>query len=272
MPPSSNDRISKYLDDFVPDEHQGDDRFLDIITWNIKFFNVRDRRRVEVVTRIVQELNADIFVLQEIEAGSLDEIAQTLNESGTGLYKVVYGQTGRDIRVTFMYDMEWVKATTQIEELFREQPIIPVGSTTKEVFPRLPLHAKFVAYRENVPFDFHLVGVHLKSQRGPNRSVSQRAAAARFLANWLLNETTDEDVIIAGDWNASADKPEWEPFQELEEQERVYFEAWNPGNEGSYLAASGSRTRLDFIVVTSAVEGVRELNEASIADKKASRC
>ncbi len=63
--PILNDNISRLLKsgDFVPKEFEGSDRFLDIISWNIKFFNDRDPKRVENIRIIMQELNADIFVL-----------------------------------------------------------------------------------------------------------------------------------------------------------------------------------------------------------------
>ena len=116
------------------------------------------------------------------------------------MYKVAYGTTGGDLRVAFMYDMEWIKASMNISELFVENPTVPVSGRQKPVFPRLPLHSTFVAYREEQPFDFHLVGVHLKSQRGGGQT--QRAEAAKRLSEWVTTQTTDEDVIIAGDWNA----------------------------------------------------------------------
>ena len=167
--PASNDNLSRYLKDFVPDELEGDDRFLDLVTWNIKFFNNRDPQRVETITSILRELNADLFVFQEIELGSLDSVASELTQSGAGLYKVAYGSTGGDLRVAFMYDMEWVKASMNISELFADNPTVQVDGRQKPVFPRLPLHSTFVAYREEQPFDFHLVGVHLTSQISARR-------------------------------------------------------------------------------------------------------
>ena len=53
--PASNDNLSQYLKDFVPDELEGDDRFLDLVTWNIKIFNNRDPQRVETITNILRE-------------------------------------------------------------------------------------------------------------------------------------------------------------------------------------------------------------------------
>ncbi len=203
----------------------------------------------------MQELNADIFVLQEIEDGALDVVADMLTTSGAGLYKTAYGTTGGDQRVAFMYDMEWVKASTDIEELFAlEDLMVEVGDTEKVVFPRLPLSATFSAYKEDEPFDFNLVGVHLKSQRGGGQE--QRTAAANRLADWIQDEATDEDVIIAGDWNAPPERPEWEPLRQLEADGELKFISFNKSGqtaEPSYLSVGNRRSRLDLIVVSSSV-------------------
>jgi endonuclease/exonuclease/phosphatase family metal-dependent hydrolase len=261
----SNDKLSSYLQDFVPDSFQGSDRFLDIITWNIKFFNNRDPKRVENILNILRELNADIFVFQEIEVGAFDGIAEELIRSGAGLYKTAYGTTGGDQRVALMYDTEWVKASQTIAELYPENPQVSVEGVDKAVFPRLPLHSSFVAFREEEPFDFHLVGVHLKSQRGGGNE--QRKEASKLLANWLQNQTIDEDVIIAGDWNSPTDRPEWQPFRQLESEGKVKFQSWNnveDQSEASHLSASGRRTRLDLIVVTSSIPSTEGQTEATV--------
>lgn len=255
--PTLNDNISRLLNrgDFVPDDLQGNDRFLDIITWNIKFFNNRDPQRVENIKSIMQELNADIFVLQEIESGSLDLIADTLTASGAGLYKTAYGTTGGDQRVAFMYDTEWVKSSMNVEELFASENLtVSEDGAEKPVFPRLPLYSAFVAYREEKPFDFDLVGVHLKSQRGGGQK--QRTAAAEHLAKWIKNERNDEDVIIAGDWNAPPERKEWEALRQLEKKREIKFVGFNPTDshqEASYLSVGNRRSRLDLIVVSESV-------------------
>ncbi|NCR29322.1 MAG: hypothetical protein GPJ25_24920 [Microcystis aeruginosa LE13-04] len=260
-PPASNDNISRFLRDFVPDELEGSDRFLDIITWNIKFFNKRDPKRVTDIKTIMQELNADIFVLQEIEEGSLDEVAEMLIRSGAGLYKAVYGTTGGEQRVAFLYDTEWVKASSNPDELFATENLtVPIKSGgRKEVFPRLPLHSTFTAFRETEPFDFHLAGVHLKSQRGGGQE--QRTAAAERLAQWITSETTDEDIIIAGDWNAPPNRPEWEKLRELENNDQIEFLSLNTTDdkaEPSYLSVGGRNSRLDLIAVSeAAAEGLK---------------
>jgi len=265
------DRISKALQDFVPDVYQGSDEYLDIITWNIRFFNDRDPERIRIIRQIFEELNADIFVLQEVAEGALDVIAEDLTQRGAGFYETVYGLTGGDIRIAFMYDTEWVRATMEPEELFVEdEPTVQVGRVKKLVFPRYPLHSTFTALSapgsSQPPFDFHLVGVHLKSQRDSrrgHRSEEQRMAAAQYLTEWLQNGTVDEDVIIAGDWNASPFQPEWEALRNLETDGQLRFANWNHDSEGSHLFQGKPGSRLDFIVVTSQVEGVEQLQDRS---------
>jgi endonuclease/exonuclease/phosphatase family metal-dependent hydrolase len=266
--PVNNDNLSRYLRDFIPDELEGNDRFLDLITWNIKFFNNRDPKRVDNIKSIIQELNADIFVLQEIEFGSLDEVAESLTKAGAGLYKVAYGTTGGDQRVAFMYDMEWVKASINVEELFTDNPTVMANGMSKPIFPRLPLYSTFVARsidKEEDPFDFQLVGVHLKSQRGGGSE--QRTEAAKFLAEWVKTKTTDEDIIIAGDWNAQTDRPEWESIRQLEAEGKIKFKGWNTvdnDSEASHLSVSGRRSRLDLIVISETIQPADGEQEAKV--------
>lgn len=249
-----NDHISRLLhgEGLVPDPDKGSDRFFDLITWNIKFFNNRDPKRVVIISDILRELNADTFVFQEIEEGALDVVAQNLIDAGAGLYKVAYGTTGGDQRVAIMYDTEWVRASNNIKELFFDERLtVEVKGQSKEVFPRLPLASNFVVRAADSPFDFNLVGVHLKSQRGGGGE--QRGAAAQRLAEYVQNDALDEDIIIAGDWNADPNRPEWQPIRDLEEEGLVKFGGFNFVNaedEGSYLTVGGRRSKLDLIVVT----------------------
>src|ERR1051325_11325073 len=236
---AANDHISAHLHAYVPEALRGTDRFLDIINWNIRWFNPRDAARLKRITEVFQELNADILVCQEIEAGALDAVADRLNASGAGFYKTAYGTTGGDQRVAIVYDTEWVRAKEDIAELFRDESPY-VGHTRKRIFPRLPLHATFVGKAESRnadsgnaqewAFDFHLVGLHLKSQRanGGDDGTAQRQKSAVRLAQWLKNELGDEpDVIMLGDWNAKPNEPEWQPVRDEEAHGKVRFQAWN---------------------------------------------
>lgn len=258
--PAENDRISEALNGFIPDALEGTDRFLDIVTWNIKWFNLQDERRLGVIAQIMSEINADVFILQEIEAGAMDPVADMLKRNGAGYYKIAQGSNGGDQRVTIMYDMEFVRTTANPSELYTDDPVVDTGATRKPIFPRRPLLTPLtVKAGEEEPFDFHLVGVHLKSQRqdrnGDDGS-NQRRAAAERLAHWMTTEVPDDDAIIAGDWNAVSSKPEFKVIRDLEAAGQVRFESFAAQNEASHFFKSGKGTRLDYIVVSAGASKV----------------
>lgn len=258
-----NDRISAVFESIVPDQYRGTDRFLDIITWNLRWFTSRDIKRVDRVTAIMDALNADIFVCQEIECGSLDAIAERLSNNGAGHYKVAYGTTGGDQRIAMMYDMDWIRAKSDIVELFGKDQVLT--SDGKNAFPRLPLYAYFTGLsHESDPFDFQLLGVHLKSQRDDNATngknegdggKAQRELAAKKLAEWLTKEAPkiDADALIIGDWNAPISASVWNPLKALDKKNKIKFEGLNKSNEISYLMyqnASSLGSRIDLEATT----------------------
>ena len=253
--PAEGDNLSALFKDMVPDSLQGTDKYLDVITWNIKWFNARDETRTRLIASILSELNADVFVFQEIEQGSMEPVAAALRSVGAGHYKTFYGTTGGDQRVTLMYDTRTVRASTNPEELFTDDP--RVSGTSKHVFPRRPVHSMLTVRDDtsgsSEPFDFHLVGLHLKSQRPDKRGddgTAQRREAARFLADWLRDDTQDEDIIVLGDFNAGASQPEFEPFRKLEQKGTAKFGAFNPKGEASHYFKSGKSSRLDYIMIS----------------------
>lgn len=263
---ADNDTISELFgislpNGLVPDHLQGVKNKLDLVTWNIKFFDLKSVERIRLIGRVMREIAADIFVMQEIDAGAMKPVANFLNDIGAGSYTVEQGTTGGNQRVTILYDQNWVRATTNAIELFS-------GTTTKDgkdAFPRLPLHMRMTVRNPGTidPFEFDLVGVHLKSQRGANRSMSQREKAAQVIAGWITSPAIEgEDVIIAGDWNASPENPEWNAIREL--GNKVCFENWNDGNEGSHLSSSGRSTRLDMIVVSNAASQKGDSGKAEV--------
>ena len=136
-------------------------------------------------------------------------------------------------------------------------------SDGKDAFPRLPLYAYFTGKtRESDPFDFQLLGVHLKSQRESNPAhgeggvagVAQRRLAAQKLADWLTLEAPkcDSDAVIVGDWNAPPTDKVWEPLTRLGEK-RIAFRGLNKSNEISYLMYRNRQdvgSRLDLSAAT----------------------
>ena len=72
-----HDNMSKSFENMVPEQYKDTDQFLNIVQWNIEWFGAqkstaRDKRRVELVTDILEAFNADLFVFQEVAGPSKD--------------------------------------------------------------------------------------------------------------------------------------------------------------------------------------------------------
>lgn len=259
-----NDNLSAALDaaGLIDPKYAGTDRFLDIVTWNIRFFHDRDDKRVNRVVEVLAALNADIFVFQEILDRSMDVVAQKLGQRGAGYYSVSYGSTGGQQRIALMHDLDWTRLKEEPRELYGRGEV--VTSDGKDAFPRQPYLGVFTCLRkaetgalvgEEGAFDFQLLGVHLKSQRGGGDE--QRELEGKKLAEWLAKEApkTDADVVVLGDWNASPDAAPWAPLRKLEEQGRAAFTKYNNSSDISHLMfrnASEFGSRIDLACVSGA--------------------
>ena len=265
MPPTGeNDNISSAINEYVPDNLRGSDRFVDIVNWNIRYFNELDPARIRLITKIMGEINGDIFVLQEISEGAMEKVAAALNDSGAGFYKTAYGRTGGTQRVAFMYDTEWVRTKEDFTELFADEPNVLQGSG-KRIFPRLPFHNVMHAFApEGGNFDFHLAGVHLKAYMGDDDpGTEQRRLSANRLVKWSEDETEDKDIIICGDFNKEPSAKEWKAFRDAEQAGRIRFAEWNREDEGSHWYR-GKRSRIDIVVVSDSVDKVAVEHEAKV--------
>lgn len=264
----ANDNLSQLFEaaDLVPPEYRGTDEFVDVLNWNIRFFHDRDQRRVQMITDILEELNADLIVFQEISDGSLDIVAELLEKRGAGSYEVAYGTTGGNQRVAMMYDLDTLRAKTDFVELCaRKEVLTPDG---KDVFPRTPFHGYFTALsfaaETTQPFDFQMVGLHLKSQVGDGSI--QRRMAAEWLSTWLERDSykLDADVIMLGDFNQPPSAQAWKPFKELESRKKLAFASINDESDFSHLMYKNRTSlgsKLDLAAISAA--SVKEMVDAN---------
>lgn len=66
-----HDNMSRAFAGMVPERCQDTPQYLSIVQWNIEWFGARkskdkDKRRVAIVTDILEAFNADLFVFQEV--------------------------------------------------------------------------------------------------------------------------------------------------------------------------------------------------------------
>lgn len=276
------DRIGRFLNakKLVPERFKGTDKFLDIVSWNIRWFDHQDERRITAIEQVLAEINADIFVLVEIaQDGALDDVVKALAKKSAGYYSVHYGTTGDQQRVAIVWDRDWVRSKRTPEELFADAPtVIAEDGRRHEVFPRLPLWAYFEALADDPAregFTFELVGVHLKSQmqiRGfkGRGGIRQRNEAAQRLTDWIEtpSEHFDQDVLIIGDWNATPDVDEWKPFEALENAGKIDFRSINPKDQLTHVArlnkSGPAGTRLDLHLITKTADVKKASKEKAV--------
>ncbi len=265
--PPANDYISQTFEALrlVPRALRGSDRFLDVLTWNLRYFHDMDAARVKLISDILSVINADLLVLEEIKHESLKPVVENLANAGAGYYDTAYGTTGGNQRVAFMWDLQWIRSKADIKELVQEGQV--VASDGKDAFPRLPLWGYFTALSYETPtpdpFDFQMIGVHLKSQRGGGEP--QRKAAASWLARWLETEAqrVDSDVLIEGDWNEGPDAGTWSSLHEMEDNRRLLFKSINNKSDISHLYYQNKShlgSRLDLVVIS--IDAAKYLKDA----------
>lgn len=257
--PPANDNITRAFDllGLIPASLRGTEEFLDVVTWNLRWFHQKEPERVERVAEILAALNADVMVFQEIAEGSLEPVAQYLEQRGAGYYSVAYGTTGGQQRVGFLWDLEWMRSKDDTRELFSKGEITTGG---KDAFPRLPFWGYFTGLQQSgskPAFDFQLVGVHLKSQMGGGSS--QRKAAAGALAKWFTSDAkrVDSDVLVLGDFNKEPDSPDWAPLHQLEREKKAYFQKINDQSDFSHLYYTNKQnigSRLDLVLMSSSAK------------------
>jgi len=267
----SLDQISRYLakKGLVPKNFRDTDKFVDVVSWNLRWFDHRDTRRIEAITEVMAEMNSDLFVLTEVaEDGALTEIVDKLAHRRAGYYSTVYGTTGGQQRVVLMWDRDWIRAKKDPIELFKEEALTVKNEAglKAEIFPRLPLWGYFEALpaknrKDQEGFNFELVGLHMKSQMPPTGvrvkrgGIRQRTQASERLVDWLTSpkEHFDEDVILVGDWNAKPSEEEWESLRALEKSGEINFSNINPEGEISHIArfnkSGPGGTRLDLHLI-----------------------
>ena len=262
-----HDNMSRSFAGMVPDEYRDTAQFLNIVQWNIEWFGAakskdKDKRRIEVVTDILEAFNADLFVFQEVAGpskdgrypGVFDPIAEELTSRGAGDYVVFYTEAGGEQRVAMMWDRDFLRAKTDVTDLFARG--IHKTQDGKDAFAgRTPLHGWFEArVGEAGRFDFQALGVHLKAME---EGAPQREHSAKVLADWIsaTRAEIDADILVVGDWNASPTAREWETIRNLP---GVSFDDINDESDFSYLWLANSTnkyvSRIDLTALSLASE------------------
>ncbi|HSE18653.1 MAG TPA: endonuclease/exonuclease/phosphatase family protein [Pyrinomonadaceae bacterium] len=199
-------------------------------SFNIEWFGATDtshhKHRSKLAVSRIADLIADtldleLVVLEEInsESEEYEWLSEFLKNRG---YELRSGTAGGEQRVVIAFDTDEVSLLNDNNgEGVKEMNVrssLDLGGGCQSSNLRLPLYGKFKAGE----FDFVLVGVHLKSQRkvdGADDPVQcaddiRHAQAEDIVAALpgVMSALNDEDVLIAGDFNATLSDPSLSPL------------------------------------------------------------
>lgn len=178
----------------------GDSNKIEIVTWNIKRFpqtNYSD----EYVKAIIEGLNADIYVLQEIQ--SRNKFAAMLSEMDD--YNYLLQQSSSSLNFTLVY-RKGVVSVLSSAELFIQDDNFFAG--------RPPFLTKLKWQKNGITKDLTIINIHLKCCGDDSIEIGnsddeeyRRVVAGQLLHNYVSDSLNDENVIIAGDWNDAIQEP-----------------------------------------------------------------
>jgi len=182
----------------------GDSTKIEIVTWNIERFPKNDISD-EYLTEIFEGLDADIYLVQEIQSrstfgkviGDLEEYEFFLKNNNTGL------------SLGIVYKSDFVK-------LINNKEILSDSSTYFASRP--PLLTNIEWRKDNITKNLSLINLHYKCCGDDSISYVQdddgkwdeefrRLRASQLLYDYINANLLDDNVIVAGDWNDAIQEP-----------------------------------------------------------------
>lgn len=174
---------------------------IEIVTWNIERFpknNLSD----EYIGEIFDGLGADIYLLQEIQSKSV--FANVVGDLEEYDYFLKSNSTGLGLGIVYKSDIVNLISSTEI-----------LAQDMQYFASRPPLLTKIQWQKDGVTKDLSLINVHYKccGDNSIDMGNTSDEEYRRFMANQLLHEyitdnLSDENVLVAGDWNDAIQEPD----------------------------------------------------------------
>jgi exonuclease III len=200
-----NKRVNSPVDDTIPDSLRidlprfGSDVSFEAISWNIQNFPRLGDQTVQDVAEIVQDLDADIFGMEEIEDTSSFRNLLSMLPEYDGIYSDDIYSGGEYQKTAIIFKNEMISVSNKTM-LF---------SDDSYSFPRPPLQVYVRAFHNQKYFDFTLIVLHLKASGGEENEARRRSACVK-LKNYLdveIANSSDKDYMVMGDWNDELNDP-----------------------------------------------------------------
>jgi len=179
----------------------GDSNKIEIVTWNIERFPQTEDSD-DYVKAIIEGLDADVYVMQEIQSKST--FTSMLGEIEDYNYLLHTNRTGLGLAIVYKIDIVKVKNS---DDLFVNDDHFFAG--------RPPLLAKLEWQNNGLSKELTIIDLHLKCC-GDNKidignnddEEYRRFVACQLLHNYAIDALKDDNVIILGDWNDAVQEPD----------------------------------------------------------------
>lgn len=169
----------------------GTDSTLDIISWNIEWFPKNEATTADYVGQIINNLNADIYALQEIEDTTL--LKETVNALGE--YECFFESSWYG-GLAYVYNTNTIQLIDQYE-IYTSEPYW-------NAFPRAPQLMEF-SYLGEV---YYLINNHFKCCGDGEITLNdegdeefRRLLAVTYLKEYIDSILPEEKVLVVGDLN-----------------------------------------------------------------------
>ena len=173
-------------------EKVGVENSFELVTWNMHNFPDNGDKSVESYKLIIENLDVDLYAVQEIaDTWSFDNLMNDLSEYD-GLYSEdTYGTSYQKTGIIYKKNMITILSKDQI---YKDR---------EYEFPRPPLIVKLRVIKGELSNEFYLIVVHLKAYQG-TEELDRRRGAVKLLKEFMdsrIKAEEEKDYIIAGDWN-----------------------------------------------------------------------
>jgi len=181
----------------------GDSNKIEIVTWNIEHFP-KASYTTEYVKAIIENLDVDIYVLQEIQ--SKNEFASMLDEMDDYNYYIQTNSIGLNLAV--IYNSVYINIKSTIELFIEDDDYFA---------SRPPLLVNLEWQNNGINKDLSVINVHYKccgddsisyvpDADGKWDDEYRRLKASELLEKYISDNLSSRNVIVAGDFNDAIDE------------------------------------------------------------------
>ncbi len=269
--------LGRLMPETVVSSYVGNAEDLDLVFWNIEWFNKHVADKIEPVARFIADMNCDIWALSETSPQATGLLVAYLRDhfnldfafgasepnaaSGKQSTAVMWNtRTVSGGRVEWPDEIEnFLRRTSQEDLSDLPDPQIIGEAVHGKIFNRYPglFYLESLPGRSEQQINFFLVPLHLKAM---DEGSLRRKLASQVLASavaYMIREGHDADWVLGGDINAPLDSGD---FAALDEAGLTPLSAQD-AQAGAFSYIKGPKSLIDHIYVSPNLASTNSAND-----------